>query len=350
MPASPLSKGIEAGWVAGEGGWGDIMNANLARINAMLRDSWAQDMDTTTGLTFGYRGGLIVNSAGSVDLVGAGTVALTASATNYVSRTAAGVVSAAAAWPANNIPMAIVTTGPSTITTVIDARVPVEFSIGGHLTVPGRLKLTSSLELLGAAALAIMAGTFTIRNAGDTLDLLKLTQAGKLTIAENLEAAGIVKGTSLDVTGSVNAPGGLNASQLLSGTVPSARVTGGYSGINALGTLLGLAVAGRAYTARSSQGNLGAAKQFDWTISNVIAGTLNAASCTITYANAVAGQSIVLELKQDASGNRTVVWPAGTLWEGGFNPGLSTAANKTDLVMVYYNGTNYFNQLIGQGF
>jgi hypothetical protein len=60
--------------------------------------------------------------------------------------------------------------------------------------------------------------------------------------------------------------------------------------------------------------------------------------------NTVAGQNFVIIIKQDATGSRAVTWPSTMLFSSGFNT-LSTAANATDVLTVYYDGTNYYANL-----
>jgi len=61
---------------------------------------------------------------------------------------------------------------------------------------------------------------------------------------------------------------------------------------------------------------------------------------------------VTVELKQDATGSRTVTWPAGTTWEGGVAPTLTTTANKTDIFMLMTRdgGTTWFAFTAGQNF
>lgn len=98
--------------------------------NASLR-AWGQKESTTTGLVFGFYGGPAFN--GSAWTVATdGVVSLTASATNHVERTVAGAVSAnTTGWTAGRIPMAIITTGVSTITAVTDSRSMVDAALVG---------------------------------------------------------------------------------------------------------------------------------------------------------------------------------------------------------------------------
>ncbi len=87
-------------------------------------------------------------------------------------------------------------------------------------------------------------------------------------------------------------------------------------------------------------GNSGATKTITWTNGLVQTITLDN-NCTFSYAGAAAGQTITLFIKQDATGSRTVTWPT-TSWPSGTAPTLTTTANKTDVITVFYDGTTYF--------
>ena len=64
-------------------------------------------------------------------------------------------------------------------------------------------------------------------------------------------------------------------------------------------------------------------------------------NCTFTFSNPVEGGRYILELKQDGTGSRTVTWPSTVKWSGGVAPTLTTTAGRTDIITLYYNGTNY---------
>lgn len=68
--------------------------------------------------------------------------------------------------------------------------------------------------------------------------------------------------------------------------------------------------------------------------------SMGASITTLTLSNPVTGHVYLLELIQDATGGRTVTWPASVKWPGGTAPTLS-GASKTDLVTLVWNGTNY---------
>jgi len=62
--------------------------------------------------------------------------------------------------------------------------------------------------------------------------------------------------------------------------------------------------------------------------------------------------SINLLLLQDATGSRTVTWPASVKWAGAAAPVLSTLANKLDIVALqtFDSGTTWYGTLVGNNF
>jgi len=83
---------------------------------------FGRDALTTTGLTWGYLGGVILVN-GVPTTIANGTVALTTAATNYVEVDAAGTVSAnTTAFTPGSTPLYSVVAGASTITSYVDKR------------------------------------------------------------------------------------------------------------------------------------------------------------------------------------------------------------------------------------
>lgn len=72
-----------------------------------------------------------------------------------------------------------------------------------------------------------------------------------------------------------------------------------------------------------------------------------------TFSGAVASRacSFALYLTQDATGNRTVTWPASVKWSGGA-PTLTATANATDVLVfeTINGGTTWFGSLVGLNF
>ena len=63
------------------------------------------------------------------------------------------------------------------------------------------------------------------------------------------------------------------------------------------------------------------------------------ANCTYTFPSATAGGQFTLLQKQDATGSRTVTWPASVRWAGGTAPTITATASKTDVISFVADGT-----------
>lgn len=100
----------------------------------------------------------------------------------------------------------------------------------------------------------------------------------------------------------------------------------------------GLKITAGAYTVP----NAISASEIDWAVSNVHTKTLGA-NTTFTFANRVAGQTIVVRLTNTAS-NYTVAWPT-TKWTTGSVPVMSTGATS-DIYTFFYDGTDNFGSYV----
>lgn len=99
--------------------------------------------------------------------------------------------------------------------------------------------------------------------------------------------------------------------------------------------------ANTAYFTETDNGNSSTADTIDWTVSNKQKSTLTG-NCEFTFTAPGGPCNLVLKLVQDATGSRTVTWPAAVHWPGGTAPTLTTTANKVDIITFYYDGTTYF--------
>lgn len=68
------------------------------------------------------------------------------------------------------------------------------------------------------------------------------------------------------------------------------------------------------------------------------------ANCTLTLTNPVAGALYSIKILQDAIGSRTLTYSPAIKWPGGTPPVLTTAANATDIITLYYDGVNYYGR------
>ena len=79
--------------------------------------------------------------------------------------------------------------------------------------------------------------------------------------------------------------------------------------------------------------------------------TLTAATCAMTFtAPQMDGRQLTLVLTQDATGGRTVTWPATVRWPGGVAPILTTTAGRTDVVAFLGVGTRWLGFVGGLNF
>ncbi len=80
----------------------------------------------------------------------------------------------------------------------------------------------------------------------------------------------------------------------------------------------------------------------DWTNGNKAKFTFGAGNETLTFTAPSKPCAVQLIIVQDATGSRTITWPAAVKWPGGTAPTLSTAASAVDIVSFLYDGTNYY--------
>lgn len=106
------------------------------------------------------------------------------------------------------------------------------------------------------------------------------------------------------------------------------------------------------YTERSAAVSSSGTATLDLSTGRLFAVTLTA-NTTIAFSNVPpAGvTSCTVELIQDATGSRTVTWPASVTWAGGAAPTISSAANAVDVVTLYTRdgGTTWRGFMAGQG-
>lgn len=78
--------------------------------------------------------------------------------------------------------------------------------------------------------------------------------------------------------------------------------------------------------------------------------TLAVAATTYTFPIASAGSTLFLIQRQDATGSRTVSWPANVRWPGGTAPTLTATANRVDIFEFIADGSVWFGTVIGQNY
>lgn len=102
----------------------------------------------------------------------------------------------------------------------------------------------------------------------------------------------------------------------------------------------------------TTNANSGTAVTYDATAKNVYDTTLTA-NVTVTLVAGSAGSVSELSIihRQDATGGRTVTWPASVKWPNGAAPSPNTAVNAINIYSLFTvdGGTTWFGFLAGRG-
>ena len=83
----------------------------------------------------------------------------------------------------------------------------------------------------------------------------------------------------------------------------------------------------------------------DLSTGNVFTINLGSNITTLNLTNPAIG-TYLIKLVQDATGARTISFPAAWKWAGGIAPTLTTTANKLDIVTLVYDGTTYYATIV----
>lgn len=73
-------------------------------------------------------------------------------------------------------------------------------------------------------------------------------------------------------------------------------------------------------------------------------------NCTFTFPTATAGKGFTLLLLQDATGSRTVTWPASVQWPASTAPTITATASKGDKYVFVGDGTYWWGSNAGQNY
>ena len=95
----------------------------------------------------------------------------------------------------------------------------------------------------------------------------------------------------------------------------------------------------------SDEGNSSTSVDLDLSLGASVKVTMTG-NATFTFSNPTSGGAYLIKLVQDATGTRTVTWPAAVKWSGGTAPTLTTTATYIDIINLYYDGTNYYGSSI----
>ncbi len=172
-----------------------------------------------------------------------------------------------------------------------------------------------ALKMSGAADSYIIGGTASwgVKNNLASAYNIQLSDAGVLTIRAGL----IVTAGGVTVTAGTT-------------TTKDLQVTGGQGRLT-----------------EYDAGNLTGAKTIDFNNGNNQLGTLTG-NTTLTLSNPAIGCWYQFRFVQGGAGSYTVTWPATVKWQSGVAaPTLTTTVGRTDVIALFYNGTNYLGTIVG---
>ena len=185
--------------------------------------------------------------------------------------------------------------------------------------------------LLGNAALAQTSQISDLEFTGATTRYIFLDPPVSAGVGNNLSiTAGPANGANTG--GSVGIGGGFGSVAFGNVLLSTA---GGNVGIGTASPQHRLSVSGSMYSVRNPLTD-GATIAVDWNNGNTQSVTLGG-NRTFTFANGQDGAFYTLILRQDATGSRTVTWPASCRFPYGYTPRLTITANKTDYIGFVYN-------------
>lgn len=130
----------------------------------------------------------------------------------------------------------------------------------------------------------------------------------------------------------------------LSGTVPIGNLP---TAPTFTGTVTGASVLannGQLRGARVTQS--GAGGSINFSVANHYRQTLTG-NGTMTLSGGVAGGIYTLEVVQDATGSRNVIFAGGVIWPNGLQPSVTTTPNRKDVYTFFFDGTSYLGQQFG---
>jgi hypothetical protein len=255
----------------------------------------------------------------------------------------------------------------------------------GNALISGGVGVAPSYGKIGLTT--HVSGTLPVANGGTNLTSYTtgdLVYASGTTTLASL--ADVATGNAL-ISGGVGAApsyGKIGLTTHVSGILPVANGGTGASTLTANNVLLGNGTSAVQFVAPSTSGYMLVSNGTTWTSSNTITSTILSAptindgyteetvtantstaytvslangtfqiltltgNCTFTFPTATAGQSFMMFLKQDATGSRTVTWPATVKWPSSTAPTITATASKGDKFVFTADGTNWLGSVAGQ--
>ena len=243
-------------------------------------------------------------------------------------------------------------------------------SLGGTL---GTLTLaTSGTGLSGSASYTGATGqTFTVTSNAESANTASaivarnaaggfvagIITAGTFSgnVVGNISASGISTLSSV-IVGSATTitSGGVDAVGVVSATSFTTKGTGSYqiggTPVITSGRVVQYATLQGYAEKRYAFGNTGTAPTLDLSNGNFVTATLTGnATWVFSLGSVPSGDSVAftLHLTNDATGGRTITWPASVVWPNGVVPTRTTTANRTDVYTFYTftGGSTWYGNL-----
>lgn len=210
----------------------------------------------------------------------------------------------------------------------------------GNALVAGTLYFNSVSQIMklytgSAWVAAYVSGADYLSKANNLSDLTNTTTARTnlgVAIGTNVQAyAANLTSWAAKTAPSGTAVGDTDTQTLTSKTVEAGTFTNGYT------EELGTASTSTAYTIDLANGSV----QYLTLTGN----------CTYTFPTPAAGKSFTLVQKQDATGSRTVTWPASVKWPAGTAPTITATASKADkFVFTAIDSSSWLGSVAGQNY
>ena len=194
-------------------------------------------------------------------------------------------------------------------------------------------------SMVGGTGVSISGGN-TI-NIGQAIANTNSPSFAGITLS-SLNVSGIVANTAAGVLTTVSTTGtGLvvkeNTPTLITPNIGAATA----SSINATGDI----TAKRYKLTMPNATTASSSTSIDLSTGNVFTINLSANITSLTTSNAAVG-TYLIKFVQDATGSRTVSFPAAWKWAGGVAPTLTSTASKLDIVTLVYDGTLFYATIV----
>jgi hypothetical protein len=226
----------------------------------------------------------------------------------------------------------------------------------------GALQVFVNGVLLNAADYTASNGTSVVLAsaciAGDIVEFIAIS-IGSIAVGITGPTGATGEAGATGSTGATGATGATGGANLTVGTTTVTGGTSGYALFNNAGTLgntntltsftVSAVTVNDGYTEETVTANTSTSYTISLTDGTFQILTLTG-NCTFTFPTATAGQSFMMFLKQDATGSRTVTWPAVVKWPSSTAPTITATASKGDKFVFTADGTNWLGSVAGQAY